>query len=42
MVTREAQLRARESELATVVAAEQNEWMLLNRRLDEFERALAR
>ena len=42
MTTRESQLRARESELATAVAAEQNEWLLLNRRLDEFERTLGR
>jgi chromosome segregation ATPase len=39
---REAQLRARESELASAVASEQNEWLLLNRRLDEFEKTLAR
>jgi len=37
---REPPLRARESELAGIVAAEQNEWLLLNRRLDEFERTL--
>ena len=42
MTTREAQLRARESELATAVASEQNEWLLLNRRLDEFERTLGK
>jgi hypothetical protein len=42
MTTREAQLRARESELGTSVASEQNEWLLLNRRLDEFERALGK
>jgi hypothetical protein len=37
---REPPLRARESELAGIVAAEQNEWLLLNRRLDDFERSL--
>jgi hypothetical protein len=42
LTLRESQLRTRESELATVVAAEQNEWLLLNRRLDEFEKTLAR
>lgn len=42
LAAREAQLRTRESELATAVAAEQNEWLLLNRRLDEFEKTLAR
>ena len=40
--TRDSQLRARESELASAVASEQNEWLLLNRRLDEFEKTLAR
>jgi uncharacterized protein (DUF3084 family) len=40
LAAREPQLRAREAELAAAVAAEQNEWMLLNRRLDELERAL--
>jgi hypothetical protein len=39
---RETQLRTRESELASAVASEQNEWLLLNRRLDEFEKTLAR
>lgn len=39
---REPQLRARESELAAAVAAEQDQWLLLNRRLDEIERALQR
>jgi len=38
----EAQLRARETELAAAVAEEQNQWLLLNRRLDEMERSLAR
>jgi hypothetical protein len=42
LAVRETQLRTRESELASAVAAEQNEWLLLNRRLDEFEKALAR
>jgi peptidoglycan hydrolase CwlO-like protein len=36
----ETQLRARESELAAAVAAEQNQWLLMNQRLDELERAL--
>ena len=38
--SRAAQLRPRESELAAVVAAEQNQWLLMNQRLDELERAL--
>ena len=38
--SREPQLRARESELAAAVAAEQNQWLLMNQRLDELERAL--
>jgi chromosome segregation ATPase len=42
LTVRESQLRARESELATALASEQNEWLLLNRRLDEFEKSLAR
>ena len=37
---RELQLRARESELAAAVAAEQNQWLLMNQRLDELERAM--
>lgn len=37
---REIQIRARESELAAAVAAEQNQWLLMNQRLDELERAL--
>ena len=36
----ETQLRARESEMAAAVAAEQNQWLLMNQRLDELERAL--
>jgi hypothetical protein len=39
---RESPLRARESELAAAVAAEQDQWLLLNRRLDEIERGLPR
>jgi hypothetical protein len=39
---RESPLRVRESELAAAVAAEQDQWLLLNRRLDEIERALPR
>jgi hypothetical protein len=39
---REPPLRARESELAAAVAAEQDQWLLLNRRLDEIERGLPR
>jgi hypothetical protein len=42
LTAREPQLRAREAELAAAVAAEQNEWLLLNRRLDEIERTLQR
>jgi hypothetical protein len=38
--SREPQLRAREAELAAAVAAEQNQWLLMNQRLDELERAL--
>lgn len=38
----EPQRRAREAELAAAVAEEQNQWMLLNRRLDEIERSLPR
>jgi predicted nucleic acid-binding Zn-ribbon protein len=37
----ETRLRARETELANVVAAEQNRWSDLNSRLDELERSLA-
>ena len=36
------QRRAREAELAAAVAEEQNQWLLLNRRLDEIERSLPR
>lgn len=39
---RDPPLRARESELAAAVAAEQDQWLLLNRRLDEIERGLPR
>ena len=39
---REPPLRARESELAAAVAAEQDQWLLLNRRLDGIERGLPR
>jgi uncharacterized protein YydD (DUF2326 family) len=39
---REPPLRAREAELAAAVAAEQDQWLLLNRRLDEIERGLPR
>jgi hypothetical protein len=38
----EPQRRAREAELAAVVAEEQNQWLLLNQRLDVIERALPR
>jgi hypothetical protein len=38
----EPQHRAREAELAAVVAQEQNQWLLLNRRLDEIERDFPR
>ncbi len=38
----ETRSRARESELAAAVAEEQNQWLLLNRRLDEIERSLPR
>ena len=38
----ETRRRARESELAAAVAEEQNQWLLLNRRLDEIERGLPR
>jgi chromosome segregation ATPase len=38
----ESALRGREAELAAAVAAEQNQWLLLNRRLDEIERSLPR
>lgn len=38
----ETRLRARETELANLVAAEQNRWLELNARLDDLERALAR
>jgi hypothetical protein len=40
--TSETQLRAREAELAAALAEEQNQWLLLNRRVDEIERSLAR
>ena len=36
----EQQLRSQESELAAVIAAEQNRWTEFNARLDEIERAL--
>lgn len=39
---RDPPLRARESELAAAVAAEQDQWLVLNRRLDEIERGLPR
>ena len=39
---REPRLRAREAELAAAVAEEQNQWLLINRRLDELERTLPR
>jgi hypothetical protein len=38
----EPQRRAREAELAAAVAEEQNQWLLLNRRLDEIERDVPR
>jgi uncharacterized coiled-coil DUF342 family protein len=38
----EPQRRAREAELAAAVVEEQNQWLLLNRRLDEIERDLPR
>jgi uncharacterized protein (DUF3084 family) len=38
--TREGRLRLREAELANLMAAEQAQWMELNRRLDDLERAL--
>jgi hypothetical protein len=38
----EPQRRAHEAELAAAVAEEQNQWLLLNRRLDEIERTLQR
>ena len=38
----EAPLRAWEAELAALVAGEHNQWLLLNRRLDEIERTLPR
>lgn len=34
--------RAREAEAASALAEEQNQWLLLNRRLDEIERTLPR
>lgn len=37
----ETRLRARDSELATLVAVEQAQWVELNRRLDDLERDLA-
>jgi hypothetical protein len=40
MTIREQRLRARESDLAAALAAEQNQWADLNRRLDEAERSL--
>ena len=39
---KEPALRARETELAAAVAEEQNQWLSLNRRLDEIDRALPR
>jgi hypothetical protein len=38
---KEQRLRAREAELSTVLAAEQTQWLELNRRLDELEREMA-
>lgn len=38
---KEQRLRAREAELSTALAAEQTQWMELNRRLDEVERDIA-
>jgi hypothetical protein len=35
-------LRAHEAELSAAVAEEQNQWLLLNRRLDEIERGFPR
>jgi predicted nucleic acid-binding Zn-ribbon protein len=37
----ETQLRARDTELANLAAAEQGQWVELNRRLDDLERELA-
>ena len=42
LTAREPRLRAREAELGAVVAEEQNQWLLLNRKLDEIERTLPR
>ena len=36
------ELQAKEAQLAAAVADEQNQWLLLNRRLDEIERTLPR
>lgn len=36
------ELQAKEAELAAALAEEQNQWQLLNRRLDEIERTLVR
>jgi chromosome segregation ATPase len=38
---KEQRLRAREAEMSTALAAEQTQWMELNRRLDELEREIA-
>jgi len=42
LTAQEPQLRGRESELAAAVAAEQNQWLRLNRRLDEVEQSLGK
>jgi chromosome segregation ATPase len=41
LAAREQRLRARENELAAVLAAEETQWAELNRRVDEVERSLA-
>lgn len=41
MQKQEKALRAQESELAALIAAEQNRWLEFNARLDEIERGLA-
>jgi chromosome segregation ATPase len=40
LTAREQRLRLRESELATALSAEENQWADLNRRVDEVERSL--
>lgn len=41
LTAREQRLRARESDLAAALSAEQNQWADLNRRLDDAERVLS-